>query len=732
MDQIPRIKSMVFLRQGIYLLALSSPLFLGPVYSETNEEIKRFNDSGLNLNQFYIANGQDQKSSEPLVSISEVVIKGLENHPNKAGLEDEAYRAMKIRPGSKVTKSDVENDLNAIYASGVFSSVDIDAVNNVLGVRLVVKVKANPDLTKVEFNKRDIRISKKELEEIFKSDYGKTLNLNKLQFRMSQIRKWYLDRGYSLTKISGPNRLTSKGIVRLNIIEGNIERIDIQFINEEGNTVKENGKPVRGKTRQWVIKRQLKTKPGEVFNRNVLEEDIKRLYGTSLFSDLKVSLNPVPASPGKVIIVLGVTEQKTGSLTGGIGYSGPQGMFGSAGLKESNLLGRSWSSDLNFTYGEYGALINFSLTDPWIKGDKYRTSFRTNVFISRDVPMGFRSSSGSKFLGISDYHEASGTSIAYDVDHSVTGIGGPFNTVSNAKSNAPSTSWFEYEADSILLQRTGGGFSFGRPLNGGDPFKKAAWSALLGMSFQKVEPINYSGSERPYGVVNDKVTNNSANNSDVICIAFNCATENTLVSFKSALTRNKLDDVRNPTSGNYFTLFSEQYVSIGQNSPTFNKARASYSYFIPNKWLKLHKGCRPKPGEKFSCSQAIGFQVKAATIVGDLPPYEAFCLGGSKSVRGWSSCDLGVSRSYGEASAEYRFPIWRMVSGNMFLDAGTAFDSQKSVPGKPGELLDKKGSGFSPGAGLSFNTPLGPLRIEAANKDFGDDWRYNIGFGWKF
>ncbi len=93
---------------------------------------------------------------------------------------------------------------------------------------------------------------------------------------------------------------------------------------------------------------------------------------------------------------------------------------------------------------------------------------------------------------------------------------------------------------------------------------------------------------------------------------------------------------------------------------------------------------------------------------------------------------MGVGRSYGEASAEYRFPIWRMVSGNFFLDAGSAFDSQKDVPGKPGELLDKKGSGVSPGAGLSFNTPIGPLRFEAANKDFGEDWRYNIGFGWKF
>ena len=73
-----------------------------------------------------------------------------------------------------------------------------------------------------------------------------------------------------------------------------------------------------------------------------------------------------------------------------------------------------------------------------------------------------------------------------------------------------------------------------------------------------------------------------------------------------------------------------------------------------------------------------------------------------------------------------------MISANVFVDAGTDFDSQKNVPGNPGELLGKQGSGFSVGSGLSFNTPVGPLRIEAASKDLEGDWRYNVGFGWKF
>jgi outer membrane protein insertion porin family len=118
--------------------------------------------------------------------------------------------------------------------------------------------------------------------------------------------------------------------------------------------------------------------------------------------------------------------------------------------------------------------------------------------------------------------------------------------------------------------------------------------------------------------------------------------------------------------------------------------------------------------------------------VGNLPPYEAFCLGGSNSVRGYYDCDLGVGKSFGEATLEYRFPIFSIISGEVFVDGGTSFGSQPNVPGNPGGLLLKPGDGFSVGTGLIVTTPVGPLRLEVASQDFTGQWRFNLGVGWKF
>jgi len=656
-----------------------------------------FQKIGIQKDKKFLLAENNNEINKESVLISEIIIEGWEDHPEGRKLELAAYDSMSIKPGSIVNNQILNQELNAIYASGWFSGVKIKSQDGPLGVRLIVNVVPNPILNKVEIEPINSVITDAYVDKIFNNSYGKTLNLNEFQNKIEIIKKRYENEGYSLARISGPDRIYENGVVTLKVSEGIISDVKIRFPDSDGEFIID-GKPRKGKTKDWVIKRELKTQPGTIFNRKILEADIGRLYATSLFDDVKVSLGPDNLNPGQVIIFLDLSEQRTGSLTGGLGYSNSSGIFASLGLQETNALGRAWSTNLNLNFGEYSTTYNFSLSDPWIKGDKHKTSFRTNLFLSRDYPQEFKSEKNGRLYAVDDQNPSSSDTFS-----------------------------------SIVLEKIGGGFSFSRPLNGGDPFKVAKWRVLAGMNFKKVKMIDGDGNKKPYG---DR-TPTTGNINDIICIGFtpndgSCPEENTLVSVIASTSRNNLNNSINPTAGNKFTFGTEQFVSMGKNSPTFNRMKATYSYFIPTKLINLTKACKSSKATSEDCPQAIGFQFKAGTILGELPPYEAFCMGGTSSVRGWGSCDLAVSRSFVEGTAEYRFPVWRMISGALFVDGGSDLGSQKAVPGKPGKLLQKSGSGFSLGGGVGVKTPIGPLRLDVASKDLSGDWRYTLGIGWKF
>jgi len=399
--------------------------------------------------------------SQESVLISEIIIEGWENHPEGRKLELAAYDSMSIKPGSIVDNQILKQDLNAIYASGWFSGVKINSQNGPLGVRLIVNVIPNPILKKVELNTKNSIISDQYVDDIFKNYYGTTLNLNEFQNKIDTIKKRYESEGYSLARIKGPDRINENGIVTLNVTEGIVSDVQLRFLGTDGES-SIDGEPRKGKTKDWVIKRELKTQPGSIFNRKILEADIGRLYATSLFDDVKVSLGPDNVNPGQVIIFLDLSEQRTGSLTGGLGYSNGSGLFATIGLQETNALGRAWSTNLNLNFGEYSTTYNFSLSDPWIKGDKHRTSFRTNLFASRDYPQEFKSEKNGRFYAVDDQTPSSSESFS-----------------------------------SVVLEKTGGGFSFSRRLNGGDPFKVSKWRVLAGMNFKQVKLIDGSGNKKP-------------------------------------------------------------------------------------------------------------------------------------------------------------------------------------------------------------------------------------------
>ena len=720
-------RSSVAVRRTVLGLMLGIPLVASPVVAQEATPGNQAAEGEDTVNA-------DTLAEQPRVLISEVLIEGIEGHPEEERLQISTYDAMQVRPGIRVTREELQSDLNRIQATGWFSNVRIVPQNGPLGVQLVVQVEPFPPLSAVEISGDEQGLLSAEVvEEIFASDYGRTLNLNDLQQRMKSLQASVADQGYSLARVSGPERVSPDGVVTLKMLQGSVAGVEVKFLTTDGDDTDENGNPIRGKSKEWVISREVSIQPGDPFNRNQLERDIKRLYATQLFSDVQVTLRPVPEQPGDVVIVLGIVEQSTGQLSGGLGYSQSQGVFGQVQLQETNLFGRAWNLGSNITYGQYGGLANLNFTDPWIYGDKHRTSFRMSFFLSQQVPQVFQSDDNGNIRTAKDYVD-NGSNTAYETgrEYGFTNGDEAPDSVNKADDEYPNRSWFDYEGDTVVLRKTGGSFSFARPLNGGDPYKDVKWNVLAGMSFAEVRPVNFAGSTRPYGVSTNNFKKGEVDADDVICVSYNCADSNTLVGMRFATTYNNFNNPRNPTSGNFFTASTQQFLGINNDSPTFNRMRASYTQFFPVDWLKLHKGCRPKPGEQADCPQAIGVQIKGGLIMGEAPPYEAFCMGGSNSIRGWYDCDLAVSKAFSELTLEYRFPLISIFSGEVFMDAGTDFGTQKDVPGKPGLLLDKSGSGVSVGTGVIVSTPVGPLRVEVASKDFSSDWRFNLGVGWKF
>lgn len=271
-----------------------------------------------------------------------------------------------------------------------------------------------------------------------------------------------------------------------------------------------------------------------------------------------------------------------------------------------------------------------------------------------------------------------------------------------------------------------------RPLSK-NVFKPAPWTATFAITASQVEPVG-SADGRTYARSSPQ-----PGNPDGICLTFTCTSSDLLVGVRLGLINNRLNDNQTPTKGHSFNISTEQYLPFGKNGRTinWNRVRASYSRYFPVNWLKFTKGCRQKDPSAKDCPQTLAFNIQGGTNFGTLPPYEAFCLGGINSVRGSAECALGTGRSYMISTLEYRFPVIALFSGTLFVDYGTVLGSQSGVPGNPGELLDKPGSGFGAGVGVIVNTPVGPLRLEYAygNRNGPEGTgggRFGFSIGYKF
>jgi outer membrane protein insertion porin family len=581
---------------------------------------------------------------------------------------------IKTRPGQATTRSQLQEDVNAIFATGYFSSVNVQPEDTPLGVRVTFVVQANPVLRNVTLQTvpegAGTRVIPTQVvDNIFSEQYGKILNLRQLQEGIKKINQWYKDNGYDLAQVIDAQQVTADGKVTLIVAEGVIENIQVRFLNKEGEATNEKGEQIRGRTRDFIITREVQLKPGDVFNRQTAQKDLRRVYGLGIFEDVRLSFAP-GTDPRKVVMVLDVIEKNTGSLALGGGISSASGLFGSVSYQQQNLGGNNQTLGGEVQVGQRELLFDVRFTDPWIGGDPYRTSYTVNFFRRRSISLIFDGGDPEVFLPDPDIPTENG--------------------------------------DRPRILRTGGGVTFTRPLSR-DVFSPAEWTASLGLQYQRVSIRNSDGDLSP----RDRLGN---------LLSFSETGKDDLLTVQLGAVRDRRNDFLRPTSGSVLRLGAEQSIPIGSGNILLTRLRGSYSYYIPVHFTNFTKGKGP---------QALAFNLQGGTILGDLPPYEAFSLGGSNSVRGYGEGEVGAGRSFVQATAEYRFPLFSVIGGALFLDYATDFGTGSDVPGNPGGVRGKPGNGFGYGLGVRVQSPLGPIRVDYGFNDQGDS-QLHFGIGERF
>lgn len=178
----------------------------------------------------------------------------------------------------------------------------------------------------------------------------------------------------------------------------------------------------------------------------------------------------------------------------------------------------------------------------------------------------------------------------------------------------------------------------------------------------------------------------------------------TFLTLNPSLVYDTRNSILNTTDGWYTSAnFKEYFAIFNSEAKTFGKATVGVRRFFP-----------------VGKSSTVTVGVKGGTkLIGTVPEYEAFRLGGPYSIRGYREGDVGNGEGFVMASAEFRTPIpfvhkfakykfFHDIRLAFFLDSGRLFDETLT-----NQLYDYPGYAVSFGAGVIVPIPmLGPLRFD--------------------
>jgi outer membrane protein insertion porin family len=298
----------------------------------------------------------------PPQKVAEVVVRGNEKVPT-----DQILAVVSTKAPDPLNEERLRNDVQAILNLGVFQDAVVRLEQVPDGVRVAFVVVENPVIEKIDVKGNTV-IPTDDVLKALAVPSGAVLNTVTMRTGVRAVEKLYQDKGYVLAHVADVN-VSPEGVLTLQISEGRIEEVKIEGLE---------------KTHDYVVRRELQFKPGDVFNVNAVNASLKRLFALQYFSDVKAQPGP-GSTPDTVNVTISVTEQKTAAVSFGVGYSSQTGIQGFVGLKDTNFGGNGQSVTLQYTQSAfYGQSYGLAFREPYFLGT--RTAMDLQLFNQTTIP----------------------------------------------------------------------------------------------------------------------------------------------------------------------------------------------------------------------------------------------------------------------------------------------------------------------------------------------------------
>lgn len=216
-------------------------------------------------------------------------------------------------------------------------------------------------------------VDSEELSRLLRTKTGDTYDAADIQKSMEAVSQRVASAGYPFARVTprGDRNFDNQTVgVSYLVDEG--DRAYVERIEVRGNT----------RTRDFVIRREFDFSEGDAFNQQMVSRAKRRLEALGFFTTVNISTTQGSASD-RVVVVVDVEDQPTGSFGIGAGYSaGGEGVILEASIEEKNFLGRGQFIRVAVGGGlDDARSYSLSFTEPYFLG--YRLAAGFDIFKSQ-------------------------------------------------------------------------------------------------------------------------------------------------------------------------------------------------------------------------------------------------------------------------------------------------------------------------------------------------------------